>query len=126
MDEKIKIILAFLITIIVLGFFSLNFAFTPSYVAGFVTGTVEVALIIIYLLVLKNIIDSELRKKIYSYSIQIVTIPFLVIPIVISFFTQDKNSYKIALVSYGTAMFVWFGLFALLKFFKKTYDKLKH
>lgn len=122
--HKLGIGLAFLVLIVIFAFFALQFGpLTPPYFISFMAGTIEVLLVAIYLLVIRGRISLDLRKKIYSYSIQLIVFPFLIIPFVISVAIPIRYSFHMAIIAYATAFFVCFGLLALVltlaRFLKK-------
>ncbi len=138
---RLKIILSFLVAAAVLGLFVFHFG--PSntpYFVGFMSGTIEVLLLAVYLYAIKNHINSDLRRKVNFYIGGLFALLLPLTPVVIFsalsgtslmhssivFSNIDTVSHipgitisekKICTLEFGayvTALFVWFSLWALI------------
>ncbi len=140
-SRKLKVVLSFFIAVAFLGFFAFHFGpLNIPYLVGFIAGTIEVLLLAIYLYVIKNYINSNLRRKVNFYIGGLFALLLPLTPVVIFsalsgtslmhssivFSNIDTVSHipgisvsekKICTMEFGayvTALFVWFSLWALI------------
>ncbi len=109
--------LAYTALLILLIFLSLKAnPFSLFYLIGFALGSLEILSTLIYVIFVKNIISPRLRKTIYSYSIQLIVLPFLTMLIFTWFISKDELSLLIETLAYVTAMTVLGAIFSSLTF----------
>lgn len=110
-----KTIFVFAVAFLILGWVSFEMGiFSPAYIFGFLAGSLEVFVILLFLFLVIPRLSKQARKKLTYYSIQLILGPVFVLSILSSLFISGENRVVVFFIAWTSAFLFWWTLVALI------------